>query len=88
MAETTKNAPDLKVRYSDDAQTSQVFDILKEGVSFDFGKLYGTSFGDVTSNLFPNTANSANYSAFLTQLKKSERIINKGIDDLMKVYGK
>ena len=78
----------MKVRYSDDAQTSQVFDILKEGVSFDFGKLYGTSFGDVTSNLFPNTANSANYSTFLSQLKKSERIINKGIKDLMEVYGK
>lgn len=78
----------MKVRYSDDAQTSQVFDILKEGVSFDFGKLYGTSFGDVTSNLFPNTANSANYSSFLSQLKKSERIINKGIKDLMEVYGK
>ena len=77
----------MKVRYSDDAQTSQVFDILKEGVSFDFGKLYGTSFGDVTSNLFPNTANSANYSTFLSQLKMSERIINKGIKDLMKVYG-
>ncbi len=78
----------MKVRYSDDAQTSQVFDILKEGVSFDFGKLYGTSFGDVTSNLFPNTANSANYSSFLSQLKVSERIIKRGIEDLMKVYGK
>ena len=78
----------MKVRYQDDPQASEMFDILKEGVSFDFGKLYGTSFGDVTSNLFPNTANSPNYSAFLTQLKKSERIINKGIDDLMKVYGK
>ena len=78
----------MKVRYSDDAQTSQVFDILKEGVSFDLGKLYGTSFGDVTSNLFPNTANSANYASFLSQLKKSERIINKGIKDLMEVYGK
>lgn len=78
----------MKVRYSDDAQTSQVFDILKEGVSFDLGKLYGTSFGDVTSNLFPNTANSANYSSFLSQLKMSERVINKGIKDLMEVYGK
>ena len=78
----------MKVRYSPDAQTSQVFDILKEGVSFDFGKLYAASFGDVTANLFPNTANSSSYSTFLSQLKKSERIINKGIADLMDVYGK
>ncbi len=76
----------MKVRYSDDAQTSQVFDILKEGVSFDLGKLYGTSFGDVTSNLFPNTANSANYSSFLSQLKASERIINRALTDLMDIY--
>lgn len=77
----------MKVRYSDDAQTSQVFDILKEGVSFDLGKLYGTSFGDVTANLFPNTANSTSYTSFLTALKRSERLIEKGIADLMKAYG-
>ena len=49
------------------------------------------AFGSLTTGVeavTEQTANSTNYSAFLSQLKMSERIINKGIKALMEVYGK
>ena len=60
-------------------------DIVEEWKA-DLGKLYASNFGSVTSDLFPNTANSANYSSFLSQLKASERIINKALKDLVEIY--
>ena len=77
----------MKVRYTDDPQTAQVFDILKAGVSFDFGKLYSTTFGDAPANLFKETAMSTNASGFLSRLKAMNRIIEKGLKEVMKIYG-
>ncbi|MBO5701976.1 MAG: hypothetical protein J6S71_06020 [Clostridia bacterium] len=76
----------MKVRYTDDPQTSQVFDILKEGVSFDFGKLYSSSFGDAPANLFKETAMSTNPSGLLSKLKAMQRLIDKGIKEVQKAY--
>ena len=76
----------MKVRYTDDPQTSQVFDILKEGVSFDFGKLYGDAFSDTTSNLFKDTAMSGNPTGLLGKIKASQRILESTIKEIMKIY--
>ena len=77
----------MKVRYTDDPQTAQVFDILKEGVSFDFGKLYSSTFGDAPANLFKETAMSTNASGLLSRLKAMQRIIDKGLSEVKKAYG-
>lgn len=37
----------LKVKYSRDNDSTQMFDIIKDGVSFDFGYIYTTLLGDV-----------------------------------------
>jgi hypothetical protein len=76
----------MKVRYTDDPQTAQVFDILKAGISFDVGKLYGESFGNATANNFKDTAMSGNPSGLLTKIKGTKRLIDNGIATLKKLY--
>ena len=76
----------MKVRYTDDPQTAEVFDILKEGVSFDVGKLYSSTFGDAPANLFKETAMSTNPSGLLSRFKAVERLIDKGVKELQKAY--
>lgn len=78
----------MKIRYTDDPQVSEMFDILRGGLSFDLGVLYGYEFGGLTYNLFKDTALSANPSSFLTALKKSQRIVDRSIQKIMEIYGK
>ena len=76
----------MKVRYTDDPQVAEMFDILKENVSFDVGKLYYYPLNKVTSTVFSDTCLSANPSSFLTMLDKNKRIITSKLKDVMKAY--
>lgn len=76
----------MKVRYTDDPQVAEMFDILKEGVSFDVGKLYYYTMSGQTSKVFQDTCLSANPSSFLANLKKSQRVIDTKLKDIMKAY--
>ena len=76
----------MKVRYTDDPQVAGMFDILKENVSFDLGKLYYYSMEKLTSTIFSNTCLSGNPSGFLSALKTSQRVISNKLKALMEVY--
>ena len=78
----------MKVRYTDDPQTSGMYDILREGISFDIGRLYAETFGKGTANLFRTTALSGNPSGLLSNIKKNVKVIEKGITTIMDFYGK
>ena len=78
----------MKVRYTDDPQTSGMYDLLREGISFDIGRLYAETFGNGTANLFRTTALSGNPSGLLTNIKKNVKMIEKGITTIMEFYGK
>ena len=77
----------MKVRYTDDPQTAEVFDILKEGISFDVGKLYGSTFSNATSNNFKDTAMSGNPSGLKTKIKATQRLLDNGLKTLKELYG-
>ncbi len=76
----------MKVRYTDDPQVADMFDILKENVSFDVGKLYYYATEKLPSKIFSDTCLSANPAGFLSTLKRSERVINNKIKEIMKGY--
>ncbi len=78
----------MKVRYTDDPQTSEMYDLLREGISFDIGRLYASTFQNGTANLFRTTALSGNPSGLLTNIKKNVKMIEKGIATIMDFYGK
>ena len=76
----------MKVRYTDDAQVAEMFDILKENVSFDVGQLYYYATEKLPAKIFSDTCLSGNPAGFLSALKKSERVINNKIKEIMKGY--
>ncbi len=76
----------MKVRYTDDPQVAEMFDILRDGISFDVGKLYHYTFDGATSKIFRDTASSGNPSGFLTNLSRSQRIIDQKIKLVMAAY--
>ena len=78
----------MKVRYTDDPQTSSMYDLLREGISFDIGRLYAAAFSNGTANLFRTTAKSGNPAGLLSNIKKNEKVIKKGITTIMEFYGK
>ena len=78
----------MKVRYTDDPQTSSMYDLLREGISFDIGRLYASTFQNGTANLFRTTAKSGNPAGLLSNIKKNEKVIKKGITTIMEFYGK
>ena len=78
----------MKVRYTDDPQTSSMYDTLREGISFDIGRLYASTFSNGTANLFRTTALSGNPSGLLSNIKKNVKVIEKGITTIMEFYGK
>lgn len=78
----------MKVRYTDDVQTSGMYDLLREGISFDIGRLYASTFQNGTANLFRTTAKSGNPAGLLSNIKKNEKVINKGIDTIMEFFNK
>lgn len=76
----------MKIRYTDDPQTANMYDILRENISFDIGRLYAATFGNGTANLF-RTAAKTSPSGLLTLIKRNVNIIEKGIDKIMDYYG-
>ena len=78
----------MKVRYTDDVQTSSMYDLLREGISFDIGRLYASTFQNGTANLFRTTAKSGNPAGLLSNIKKNEKVIKKGINTIMEFFNK
>ena len=75
----------MKVRYTDDPQVSEMFDILKENVSFDVGKLYYYTMGGTTRKLFVDSC-TGNPTNFLTMLQRSEKAIKAKLKTIMEAY--
>ena len=76
----------MKVRYTDDPQVAEMFDILKENVSFDVGQLYYYATEKLPAKIFSDTCLSGNPGGFLSALKTSQRVINNKIKEIMKGY--
>ncbi len=76
----------MKVRYTDDPQAANMYDILRENISFDIGRIYASTFGNGTANIFRNTAISGNPAGLLSNIKKNEKIIGNGIKKIMDAY--
>jgi hypothetical protein len=76
----------MKVRYQDDPQASEMFDILKNNISFDIGRIYADALGKSTANVFRTTALSANPSGYVTNVTKNKRVIENGLKKIMDFY--
>jgi len=79
----------MKLKYSKEANDSQMYDIIRENVYFDMGRIFTTSVNNLSYNVFRNAIKNnqgaswaataaTNAKQFKTYIKK----INKSIEDL------
>lgn len=74
----------MKVKYAHDNDASAMYDILRENVRFDMGRLYSAQIGDVYK-VMRNEAYKAS-NTFASQYKGLSRAIENGINKIMAAY--
>ena len=74
----------LKEKFARDEVTAEVFDIIKNGVYFDFILLHSSSLGDIGHMI--RDVISAGNADFASAYKKKEKVINKQLEKLIKAY--
>lgn len=74
----------MKVRYASDSEAGAMYDIIRNGISFDMGRLYATTLGSFTANLFRKSAlNGSNYNTLFTSAKP---VIQKGLNSINEAF--
>lgn len=74
----------MKVKYASDNKASAMYDILRENVRFDLGRLYSSNIGDVYKTMRTQVFN--NSKTFASQYKTIAKLIDKGIGDISAAY--
>ena len=74
----------MKVKYAHDNDASAMYDILRENVRFDLGRLYTKQIGDVYKVMRNEVFN--NTKTFASQYKGLSRVIEKGIATISDFY--
>lgn len=74
----------LKEKYSRDSQSSQMLDLIREGVIFDFGFYYSSQLNDCSTMMRSVVSGGKNnYASYYTMLSK---VYNKKLTDLLAKY--
>ncbi len=69
----------MKVRYADGAEVAEMYDIIRDNVRFDLGRLYSAGpIGSSLANQF-RTSSINNPAGFLTAVKSASKVANKGL---------
>jgi hypothetical protein len=74
----------LKEKFARDMVTAEIFDIIKNGVYFDFVLLHSSSLSDVGHMI--RDVISAKSSDFASAYAKKEKVINKTLGKLIDAY--
>ena len=71
----------MKLRYSPNAQTSQVYDIVRATVQFDLSRLFHKALENIPQNLFKNTIKDN--KSWAAQATSTTRQLNRLIDEVI-----
>lgn len=74
----------LKEKYSRDSQSSQMLDMIREGIVFDFGFYYGSQLGD--PDIIMRSVVSGGKNNYTSMYKTLSRIYEKKMTDLLAKY--
>ncbi len=75
----------MKVRYASNSTASRMYDIIRENISFDVGRLYADTFGGATANMFRKAALNSSIS-YTTQYKKVVGTFEKALETITKAF--
>ncbi|MBQ9080914.1 MAG: extracellular solute-binding protein [Clostridia bacterium] len=70
----------MKYKYASDDTASEMYDILRENVRFDLGRLYSTEIGDLYKTMRTVVFNNA--KTFASQYKGISKLMNAGIEKI------
>ena len=76
----------LKVKYANDSETAQMFDLIRDTVVFDLGRLYTTALNKRTYQLFRNAMNAATYTSYQVQYNGEKKVLQKNLDKLIECF--
>lgn len=71
----------MKLKYSSDDQASRVYDIIRESVTFDLGRIFHASLNNVSA-IFRNAC-SQNTGSFASTSKANQAMLNKMLKNLI-----
>ena len=75
----------MKVKYSNDEESAWMYDIIREGVTFDLGRIFTASFNDQTYGMFRSSlqTNNANW---VSTFEKNERVLKKNLASIVDAF--
>lgn len=76
----------LKVKYSNDDTASQMYDIIRDGINFDFGRIFNDSMSSYTYSLFRNAVanNTTDWASIYAKNETSlQKMLANVVDTLM-----
>lgn len=74
----------MKIRYASDSEAGAMYDILRDGISFDIGRLFAGTFGNHTANLFRKVSQSG--LSYSTQYASAKPVIEAGLAVIKKGF--
>jgi len=76
----------MKSKYSKDSESGQMFDIIRETVVFDLGRLYTTAFNKRTYQLFRGVMTASTYVSYTTSFKVEAKQMQTYLEKLLKCF--
>lgn len=76
----------MKVRYASDSEAGEMYDLIRGGISFDLGRLFGETFGNHTANLFRKAA--MNGTSYTTNYSAAKPVIESGLEKIRNTFNK
>ncbi len=76
----------LKSRYAADNNASRMFDIIRESVTFDIGRIFTSSLEKLTYNIFRNNISAASKVSYITNFDSQKKMLNKRLGELNDVF--
>ena len=72
----------MKVKYATDNESAQMFDIIRETIVFDFGRVFTNSMGSLTFSLFRDAVASKKDN-WISIYEKNENKLTKALDKVV-----
>lgn len=76
----------MKFKYASDNKTAQMYDILRETVSFDIGRIFTMSFDKITYQYFRNSVSSAGASDYSSAVKAKVRVLERLVENFSETF--
>lgn len=76
----------MKTRYAESSSASEMFDIIRESITFDIGRIFTSSLEKLTYNIFRGNVSGASKVSYLTIFNSNKKILQKRLDELNKVF--